>query len=133
MHIAALVVFFLSGFAALLYQVVWQRILVLFSGADVYSSTLIVAAFMGGLGIGHLAGGQLADRVSRASALLLFAAAELAIAAFGVFSRGLYYDFLYQNLSSLGLSPPLLTATLFVSLLWPRSSCGSPCRCSPAR
>ena len=35
-------VFFASGFAALLYQVIWQRLLVIFSGADVYSATLIV-------------------------------------------------------------------------------------------
>jgi spermidine synthase/MFS family permease len=112
-------VFFLSGFAALLYQVVWQRILVIFSGADVYSSTLIVAAFMAGLGVGHLAGGYLADRFSRGAGLLLFALAELAIAAFGLASRGLYYDFLYQRLGPLALTPPLLTAILFGSLLWP--------------
>ena len=52
----ALIVFFASGFAALLYQVVWQRLLVLFSGADVVSVTIIVAAFMAGLGCGSLAG-----------------------------------------------------------------------------
>ena len=49
-------VFFASGVAALLYQVIWQRLLVMFSGADVQSVTLIVAAFMGGLGVGNLAG-----------------------------------------------------------------------------
>jgi hypothetical protein len=31
LHLAALAAFFVSGFAALVYQVVWQRILVLFS------------------------------------------------------------------------------------------------------
>ena len=36
-----LAVFFASGFAALLYQVIWQRVLVMFSGADVYAATLI--------------------------------------------------------------------------------------------
>ena len=56
--------FFASGFAALLYQVIWQRLLVLFSGADLYSVTIIVASFMGGMGVGHLVGGQVADRVS---------------------------------------------------------------------
>jgi hypothetical protein len=40
----ALAVFFTSGFAALLYQVIWQRMLAIFSGADVYSATIIVAA-----------------------------------------------------------------------------------------
>jgi spermidine synthase len=44
----AFVVFFASGFAALLYQVIWQRLLVFFSGTDVYSVTLIVTTFMAG-------------------------------------------------------------------------------------
>ena len=43
-------VFLGSGFAALLYQMIWQRLLTLFGGADVYSVTLIVSAFMGGPG-----------------------------------------------------------------------------------
>ena len=111
--------FFASGFAALLYQVIWQRLLVLFSGADLYSVTIIVAAFMGGMGAGHLAGGHLADRVSARTSLLLFAAAELAIAIFGVFSRPLYYDVLYNRLGDLRIPPPALAALLFVSLLWP--------------
>ena len=48
----AFIVFFVSGFAALLYQVIWQRLLVFFSGADVYAVTLIVTTFMAGLGLG---------------------------------------------------------------------------------
>ena len=58
-----LLVFFISGFAALLYQVAWQRMLVIFSGADVYSATIVVSAYMAGLGLGSLVGGQVADRV----------------------------------------------------------------------
>jgi spermidine synthase len=115
----ALVVFFLSGIAALLYQVIWQRMLVMFSGADVFSTTLIVAAFMAGLGIGSLSGGHLADRMSRHVSLLLFAAAELAIAAFSVFSRTLYYDLLYTRLGPLALPETAMAGLLFVSLLWP--------------
>jgi len=119
LHLVALAVFFLSGFAALVYQVVWQRLLVMFSGADVHSSTVIVAAFMAGLGVGHLAGGHLADRVSRRKALVLFAAAEFLIGAFGLMSRELYYDVLYQRLGTYALAMPVLTAILFLSLLWP--------------
>src|SRR6185295_7944275 len=100
-------IFFTSGFAALLYQVIWQRLLVLFSGADLYSVTIIVASFMGGMGVGHLAGGHVADRVTPRSALLCFAGAELAIALFGFFSRPLYYDFLYDRF---GAVPFLVSA-----------------------
>jgi len=112
-------IFFTSGFAALLYQVVWQRLLVLFSGADLYSVTIIVAAFMGGMGTGHFAGGHLADRLSARASLVLFAAAELAIAVFGYFSSALYYDVLYGRFGDIAIPAPLLATLLFMSLLWP--------------
>lgn len=117
--VVTLGVFFASGFAALLYQVVWQRMLALFSGADVFSVTIIVAAFMGGLGCGNLAGGHLADRVSRTTCVLLFALAELAVAAFAIGSRWLYYDALYLGLGDHTLPAPAIAALLFVSVLWP--------------
>ena len=59
----------------------------IFSGTDVYSVTLIVAAFMGGLGCGSLAGGRLADRLSSGDLMRVFAACELAIALFAFFSK----------------------------------------------
>src|SRR5262245_20269508 len=111
--------FFASGFAALLYQVIWQRLLVLFSGADLYSVTIIVASFMGGMGVGHLAGGHVADRVSPRTSLLCFAGAEFAIAVFGFFSRGLYYDFLYNRFVAAQIPAPALALLLFISLLVP--------------
>ena len=119
MTLLASSVFFLSGFAALLYQVCWQRMLVIFSGADVYSATLIVAAFMGGLGVGNLAGGYMADRSSARTSLVLFAVAELAIAVFGLFSAFLYYDYLYQQLGHFDIAPAVMAGILFISLLWP--------------
>ena len=73
------IAFFLSGFAALVYQIVWQRLLVLPMGADVYSTTIIVGAFMAGLGCGSLAGGHIADRLTRRRCLFLFIAAEVAV------------------------------------------------------
>jgi len=111
--------FFASGFAALLYQVIWQRLLVLFSGADLYSVTIIVASFMGGMGVGHLAGGQVADRVSPRTSLLCFAGAELAIAVFGFFSRAIYYDVLYTRFGAAQIPAPALALLLFTSLLVP--------------
>ena len=112
-------VFFTSGFAALLYQVIWQRMLVIFSGADVYSTTIIVSAFMAGLGIGSLAGGHAADRVSERTSLVLFSIAELAVAAFGILSAPLYYDVLYARIGHLDITPGPMAALLFASLLWP--------------
>lgn len=112
-------VFFLSGFAALLYQMIWQRILTFFGGADVYSVTLIVAAFMAGLGFGSLAGGRLADRLSLRGRLRAFALAELAVAAFAFVSVPLFYDGLYLRVGPHPLPGALVGLVLFVVLLWP--------------
>lgn len=87
--------FFLSGAAALAYQVSWQRILALQTGVGLYSVAVIVAAFMAGLGVGSRLGAAASLRVSRARALTWFAACELAVAAFGAGSCRLYYDGLY--------------------------------------
>lgn len=116
---AALVAFFLSGFAALLYQVVWQRMLVFFSGADVYSVTVTVAAFMAGLGCGSLAGGYIADRLPRNRALALFGLAELSVGAFALLSKGFYYDFLYVQHGYLARDLFSLGVVLFLSMLFP--------------
>src|SRR5207244_12464675 len=78
----AFIVFFVSGFAALLYQVIWQRLLVFFSGADVYAVTLIVTTFMAGLGLRNLGGGYVADRFSRRTNLVMVFAAPLAVSVF---------------------------------------------------
>jgi hypothetical protein len=93
--------FFLSGAAALVYQVVWQRILVLHTGVGTASIALIVAAFMAGLGLGSHLGGTLSARLSPARALAAFAAVELAIGLFGAASLPLYYDLLYARFGQL--------------------------------
>ncbi len=102
--------FFVSGFAALQYQVVWQRLLGLFSGADIQSATIIVAAFMAGLGCGSLTGGYLADRLSRRGNLLMFASAELGVGVFGFFSAALYYDVLYVRFGYLAANSAAMPA-----------------------
>ena len=83
--IAAL--FLVSGFAAILYQLVWQRVLNAVYGSDIESVTIVVTAFMVGLGAGSLAGGRLARR-SRLP--LVFASLELGVAAFGAVSVGVF-------------------------------------------
>ncbi len=112
-------VFFASGFAALAYQIVWQRLLAFFSGADVFSVTLIVSAFMAGLGLGSLAGGHLADRLSPGGRFRAFAVAEAATAAFALVSVPLLYDVLYRHLAEKSLPLFVVGLLLFAVLLWP--------------
>lgn len=77
--------FFLSGIPALLYQVVWQRSLFALFGSNVESVTVVVAAFMLGLGLGSLAGGIVSRRFP-AHLLRAFACIELAIGFLGLVS-----------------------------------------------
>jgi spermidine synthase len=91
------VLFLLSGAAALVYQVVWQRLLALHSGVGLYSVAVIVAAFMAGLGVGSQAGGRLSGRLGPTRALVAFATLELLIGLFGAVSTGIYYDWLYPR------------------------------------
>ncbi|HSD27003.1 MAG TPA: fused MFS/spermidine synthase [Vicinamibacteria bacterium] len=89
--------FFLSGAAALVYQVAWQRLLALHSGVGLYSVAMIVGAFMAGLGVGSHLGGRLSTRLAGRRAPAAFAALELGISAFGAASTWVYYDWLYPR------------------------------------
>ena len=111
--------FFLSGAAALIYQTAWHRLLGLFAGADTIAAALVVGAFLLGLGIGSLAGGLFADRLSRRGALLAFALCEVGIGIFAVASPWLYYDVIYRELLPLSSSRGVIFAVVFAGLLWP--------------
>lgn len=80
--------FFGSGFAALLYQIAWQRTLFGWYGVDLDSVSVIVSIFMLGLGVGALTGGWLADRFQH-QRIFVFSMIELTIGAFGFFSLGI--------------------------------------------
>lgn len=79
------VLFFMSGIAGLIYQVAWQRVLFMAFGSDLESVTIVVSAFMLGLGIGALGGGWVADR-SRLNTLTLFSLCEAGIGIYGLIS-----------------------------------------------
>lgn len=111
--------FFLSGAAALIYQTAWHRLLGLFAGADTIAAALVVGAFLLGLGIGSLAAGLYADRLSRRAALIAFAVCEVGIALFAVLSPWLYYDVIYRELLPLAESRGVIFAIVFAGLLWP--------------
>jgi spermidine synthase len=68
----------ISGSCALLYQVIWSRILNLVLGNSVYGFSLMLAAYLSGIAIGSAIVGRFVDRLKRP--LLLFGALELATA-----------------------------------------------------
>ena len=113
------ILFFLSGAAALVYQVVWQRILALQSGVGIHSIAIIVAAFMVGLGLGSHLGGVWCARVEPRRALATFAAIEMAIGAWGALSGPVMYDLLSLRLSHLFHPLPRAAAVQFACLALP--------------
>ena len=82
--------FFLSGFPALLYQIVWQRALFTLYGVNIESVTMIVTVFMLGLGLGSLAGGWLSSQPG-IRLLLAFGLIEFSIGAFGAASLWIFH------------------------------------------
>jgi len=113
--------FLLSGFAALVYQVVWQRSLFAIYGVNIESVTIVVTAFLLGLGLGSLFGGQL-SRNQSFPAPVLFGLLELSIGAFGLLSLELF-----RRVGALTAGrPPLVTfAATFGLLLFPTALMGA--------
>lgn len=79
--------FFISGAAGLIYEIVWERLLELHFGVTMIAVTLIVAAYMAGLGFGSMLGGRIAHGAK--NPWRLYGLLELGIAAFGIFSPSL--------------------------------------------
>jgi spermidine synthase len=76
--------FFLSGATGLIYELLWVRVLYQSFGSTIQSVTTVVAAYMGGLGLGAWILGRVADRSRRPAAL--YGWLEIAIGVFGIVS-----------------------------------------------
>lgn len=75
----------LSGFAALTYQVAWERVLSQIIGSDAVSVTLVVTIFMICLGLGSWLSGRLVER-QPARAIRFYALIEVVVGLYGVLS-----------------------------------------------
>ncbi len=80
----ALLCFFLSGAAGLVYQVTWGKALGLVFGNTVYAIATVLAVFMGGLATGSALLGRWSER--HANPVALYGWIELGVAASGVLS-----------------------------------------------
>ncbi|MEZ6071188.1 MAG: fused MFS/spermidine synthase [Pirellulales bacterium] len=77
-----LVLFFLSGAASLVCEVLWFKQLQHVLGSSTRSASVVVSCFFGGLALGGWLGGRLADRSRRP--LLLYGAMEASLGAVAV-------------------------------------------------
>ena len=116
-------VIFLSGFAALIYQLIWVRLLGLVFGVSSFAVATVVAVFLLGLGLGSYYFGKWSDISKNPLRTYLFV--ELCIAGLSVLSYliihhlplyKLLYQYSYNHLNFYGLSLIRLLLSLVVLL-----------------
>jgi spermidine synthase len=82
LRLLAYPLFFASGMAGLIYEVVWTRLLLYVFGAGIYAVSAVLAAFMAGLALGSFALGRASDRLEKP--LRLYAILEAGIGVAGI-------------------------------------------------
>ncbi|HEY7675608.1 MAG TPA: fused MFS/spermidine synthase, partial [Candidatus Methylomirabilis sp.] len=118
---AALVCFLLSGFAGLVYEIVWVRILGQIFGNTTLAIATVLAAFMAGLALGSYTFGRLAGRLR--NDLLAYGVLEGCIGLYGLLILPLFavvrrvYFALYPSLESSYLLSSLTLFALSFGLL----------------
>jgi spermidine synthase len=110
------IMFFLSGAAALVYQVAWVRSLTLIFGGSHFAVTVVLSIFMAGLAIGGYIIGRYVDRVEKS--LRLYGLLEIGIAIFALAFMGLMklYPSIYVHLAQWREDSPLYL--LFIRVLF---------------
>ncbi|PLX81417.1 MAG: hypothetical protein C0614_06590 [Desulfuromonas sp.] len=108
-------ILFLSGFASLVYEILWVRYFSYLIGGTVISLSLVSAVFLGGLAIGYRYLGRLGDKQERP--LRLYVRLEVGIALFSLLPLSIH-GFLPQLVDPLFLvlaeTPPLLYTFQFL-------------------
>lgn len=103
LNLSVYVFVFLTGVSALIYQVVWQRLLTRLLGAETLATSIVLAVFLVGLSLGYLLSGWLSTRLK--NAMKGYAILE---AITGIW--GFAFMFLYAGVSALtlnwGFEPP---------------------------
>jgi hypothetical protein len=105
---------FLSGVAALVYQILWVKQLALIVGVDVYAVTTAVSAFFAGLALGGGLFGRRADRSARP--LRLFAALEAGTGLLGFTATLVLAHAAPAFVSLEAKASPVAWALLFVTI-----------------
>src|SRR5437762_11390144 len=82
MGLLALLCFFLSGASGLIFEVVWTRELGLVFGSTTLAISTVLSVFMGGLALGSVIAGRIADRLR--DPLRIYALAEAGVGLYGL-------------------------------------------------
>ncbi len=124
-----LILFFFSGASALVYEVVWMKMLTVVFGATALAISTTLASFMAGLALGNYWFGRLVDRSHRP--LLIYALLEFGIGIFAFIMPAIFslldgiYIFVYQDITQNYIGLSLIRFVLsFVILLIPTTLMG---------
>ena len=128
--IAALVVFAVSGFCAMAYEVIWTKLLGLIVGPTTYSFTIVLVTFITCLALGSMLFGRLADWTGKPVQLLLYSqvcAALFALLVSQIFgnSQLFYAKLLWFSRDSFALMHLLKAGSLFAFMLLPTLCLGA--------
>ncbi len=116
-HITALICFFLSGFAGLVYEVAWIRQAALLFGSTTFAVSAVLAVFFLGLAIGAYLFGRVGQRTSRP--LILFGYVEIGLGVLALISPYAFdfADFLYGIAYRILSDAPFLRFTIRLLLV----------------
>ncbi len=117
--------FFLSGAAGLMYEIIWTRMLTMYVGGSAFSVSIVLTVFMAGLALGSAIAGKFADRLDGPERLLLFyGGMEVAVGLYGLLfpiliSAGkplyaLVYHRLLDNFLEYNMASALISALLLI-------------------
>lgn len=116
-----LLIWFVSGAAGLIFELLWFRLAGLSFGNTVWAATTVLAAFMGGLTLGNALAGSALLRLQRA--LRWYALLEILIAVSGIALMWLL-PMSGQLVAQYGGTPGLHLATAFVLMAIPTTAMG---------
>ena len=127
---SALVIFAVSGFCSMAYEVIWAKLLGLIVGPTTYSFTIVLVTFILGLALGSMLFGWLADRMGKVIWLLIITQITAALFALGVSqllgdSQLFFAKLIYHFQDQFGLRSFLKAVILFFFMIVPTLCLGA--------
>src|SRR2546422_460945 len=107
-----LLLFFVSGATALVYEVVWSKYLSQMFGSTIQAQTVVLAVFMGGLAAGNYLLGRKADKLGRPLRVYGFVEGAIGLYAFAFPTLYRLADDCFINLGQRLLEHPAILLAL---------------------
>ncbi len=126
----ALVIFLVSGFCAMAYEVFWTKLLGLIVGPTTYSFTIVLVTFIVGLALGNIFFGWLADKTKNPLRLLIFTQIIAGFLALGISqvmgnSQLFFAKLIYSYSDHFALQNVFKAIALFVFMIFPTFCLGA--------